>query len=79
MYKRQEHDTQLIRKAIRSGDVSQLKEICETVKRCGALEYTQKAAENAYNEAKKCLEILPDSPHKAALLGLAKLAVDRNK
>jgi len=74
-----ENETALIRKAIRSGDISQLNEICETVKRCGALDYTQKAAENAYQEACKCLEVLPDSPHKAALYGLAKLAVQRNK
>ncbi|MFT5717792.1 MAG: octaprenyl-diphosphate synthase [Oleiphilaceae bacterium] len=74
-----ESDATLIRKAIRSGDVSKLKEICDAVKRCGALEYTQKAAENAYTDAHKCLEILPESPHKAALLGLAKLAINRNK
>jgi hypothetical protein len=33
----------------------------------------------AYNDAHKCLETLPASPHKTALLGLAKLAVNRNK
>lgn len=69
----------LIRKAIRSGDISQLSEICEAVKRSGALEYTQKAAEKAYNDANKCLEVLPTSPHKSALQGLAKLAINRNK
>jgi len=74
-----ESDSTLIRKAIRSGDISQLKAICEAVKRCGALEYTKKAAESAYNEASKCLKILPESPHKTALLGLAKLAINRNK
>lgn len=74
-----ESEATLIRKAIRSGDISQLQAICASVKRCGALEYTQQAAENAYNEAIKCLKTLPESPHKTALFGLARLAINRNK
>ena len=74
-----ETDPALIRKAMRRGDISQLSQICEAVKRCGALEYTQKAAKNAYNEAYNCLRELPESPHKSALIGLAELAINRNK
>jgi len=74
-----EADATLIRKAIRGGDSSQLGKICEVVKHSGALDYTEDAARQAYQKACNCLEVLPDSPYKQALAGLAKLAVDRNK
>ncbi len=73
-----EEQRTLIRKAIRSGDASQLDAICEAVKACGALDYTHQCAMNAYQKACASLDALPDSEYKDILAGLAKLAVDRN-
>jgi len=72
-------DTNLIRKAIRQGDASQLDVICAAVERSGALDYTKKAAQNAYKKACECLEVLPESIYKSALYALAEVAVNRNK
>jgi octaprenyl-diphosphate synthase len=74
-----EDERTLIRKAIRSGDSSQLEAICQAVSRSGALQYTQNAAQTACNRALDCLNALPESPYREALAALAKLAVDRNK
>mgnify|MGYP000299989236 CR=1 FL=1 len=74
-----EQESKLIRKAIRNGDSSQLEAICQTVSSSGALAYTQRAAEDAYNKACSCLEILPPSIYKDALAGLAKLSIERQK
>jgi octaprenyl-diphosphate synthase len=46
-----DEERQLIRKAIRSGDASQLDAICIAVKESGALDYTRNAAETAYQKA----------------------------
>ncbi len=74
-----ESDRTLIRKAIRSGDASHLDDICEAVKRSGALEYTQLKANESHQKACQSLAEIPDSTFKDALLGLAHLAVDRDK
>jgi len=72
-------DSNLIRKAIRQGDISQLDEICASVERSGALDYTKQAAHNAYKEACDCLVLLPESIYKNALYALAEAAINRNK
>lgn len=69
----------LIRKAIRSGDTTRLDEICAAVVNSGALAYTEAAARLCYDKACACIATLPQSVYKDALLGLAKLAVERNK
>lgn len=74
-----EAESKLIRKAIRSGDTSQLDAVCSAVISAGALEYTEKAAKICYVKACNYLAPLPDSIYKEALLGLAKLAIYRNK
>jgi octaprenyl-diphosphate synthase len=74
-----EDERKLIRKAIRNGDASQLEGICAAVKNSGALDYTKKQAESAYEKACKCLDTLPESEYKDALAGLAKLAIQRDK
>jgi octaprenyl-diphosphate synthase len=74
-----EEERQLIRKAIRSGDASQLEAICEAVQNSGALDYTKQQAEQAYEKACQSLNALPDSEYKEALAGLARLAVQRDK
>lgn len=74
-----EEDVQLIRKAIRSGDASNLTQICDAVKRTGALEYTREAAQQAHQKALQCLAQINDSPYKEALKGVSHLAIERNK
>jgi len=69
----------LIRKAIRSGDTSRLDEICSAVVNSGALAYTEAAARKCYDNACAYIATLPESLYKEALLGLAKLAIERNK
>lgn len=69
----------LIRKAIRSGDTSRLDEICSAVVNSGALAYTEAAALRCYDNACAYIATLPQSVYKDALLGLAKLAIERNK
>ncbi len=69
----------LIRKAIRSGDATHLDAICEAVISSGALAYTENAARNCYTKACQSIALLPESRYKEALLGLAKLAIERNK
>ena len=69
----------LIRKAIRSGDTTRLDEICTAVVNSGALAYTEAAARLCYDKACASIAALPHSRYKDALLGLAKLAVERNK
>ncbi len=74
-----EEERNLIRKSIRNGDASRLDDICTAVVRSGALAYTENAAKVSYNKACKSLDCLPNSIYKEALLGLAKLAIYRNK
>jgi|TARA_R110002049_G_scaffold68113_2_gene176703 octaprenyl-diphosphate synthase len=74
-----ETERKLIRKAIRSGDTSQLDAVCSAVVNSGALKYTEDAAKKCYEKACHSLTQLPDSVYKEALFGLAKLAIHRNK
>ena len=74
-----QEERNLIRKSIRNGDATQLDDICTAVARSGALAYTENAAKVSYNKACKSLDCLPNSIYKEALLGLAKLAIYRNK
>jgi octaprenyl-diphosphate synthase len=50
----------------------------QAIQESGALEYTQKMAENEALLAKNALAFLPDSPSKTSLLALADYAVARN-
>mgnify|MGYP000403183882 CR=1 FL=1 len=74
-----ETDRKLIRKAIRSGETAKLDQICQIVKACGALDYTQEAALRCQRAALTSLNVVPDSEYKKALIGLANLAVSRDK
>ena len=74
-----EQEATLIRKAIRKGDSSALKEICAAVTHSGALEYTRQAAVKEALIARNCLDLLSDSPYKVALQGLTRIAVERDK
>ena len=74
-----EAERKLIRTAIRNGDTSKINDICKAVTNSGALSYTENAAKSCYQKAVDSLSPLPDSNFKEALLGLAKLAIYRNK
>jgi octaprenyl-diphosphate synthase len=74
-----EEQSKLIRKAIRTGDTARLEEICEAVIHSGALAYTEAAARKCYEKACAKISELTPSIYKEALLGLARLAIERNK
>ena len=69
----------LIRSAIRKGDSSKINEIVEIVTSTGALDYTQRAAEDCMNKAIEAARQLGQNEYTDALVHLAKLSVNRNK
>ncbi|MEX0605233.1 MAG: polyprenyl synthetase family protein [Marinobacter sp.] len=70
-------ERKLIRTAIRQGGLKDLPAILAIVERSGAINYTLELAQEHATKAGKCLESLPDSPHKQALGLLTELAVAR--
>jgi len=69
----------LIRDAIEHGNgMDNLDAILEAMKQTGSLTYTQKKAEEEADKAIKALSVIPDSPHKQALISLAHIAANRN-
>ncbi|HET8708392.1 MAG TPA: octaprenyl diphosphate synthase [Pseudomonadales bacterium] len=68
----------MIRDAIRTGGLQHLQQITEIVKQTGALDYSLKIANEQAEEAVAALQIMPDSPYRKALEGLARLAVNRS-
>ncbi|MEG0279316.1 MAG: octaprenyl diphosphate synthase [Morganella sp. (in: enterobacteria)] len=72
-------ESALIRQAIEQGNGRHLLEsVLSTMKRCGSLTYTYNRAEEEADKAIAALSLLPDSPYKAALAGLAHIAVRRS-
>ncbi|PHM45195.1 geranyltranstransferase [Xenorhabdus mauleonii] len=68
----------LIRNAIEKGNGRHLLDtVLATMKQCGSLEYTRQRAEEEADKAISALQVLDDSPYKAALVGLAHVAVQR--
>lgn len=70
-------EQQLIRQAIRKGGLDKLPAILEIVNRSGALEYTMAKAREQASLATACLDTLPQSGHKEALVLLTEMAVAR--
>ena len=69
----------LIRGAIEQGNGRHLLDaVLETMATCGSLEWTQKRAEEEADKAIAALQILPDTPWREALIGLAHIAVQRD-
>ena len=69
----------MIRKAIVEGNGRHLlTDVLEIMQSCGSLEWTQKRAEEEAGKAISALKILPESPWRRALEGLAHLAVQRD-
>jgi octaprenyl-diphosphate synthase len=71
-------DCELIRASIEHGEVSKLPAIMQIVRRTGALETTREAAREEAQRARQCLQALPDSAHRDALLELCVRSVDRS-
>ncbi|OUR85240.1 octaprenyl diphosphate synthase [Marinomonas sp. 42_23_T18] len=66
-----------VRSAIETGGLEQLDAIITDVQACGAIEYTQKAAQEQAQLAIDALAPLHDSVYKTALIDLAKVSVNR--
>jgi octaprenyl-diphosphate synthase len=52
--------------------------ILAVMKSTKSIEYTKELAVAESNKAKEAAMVLPDSPYKEALLGLAEIAVNRS-
>lgn len=71
--------SQMIRTAIEQGNGRHLLDrVLSVMNACGSLEYTQQRAEQEANKAINAISCLPESPYKKALVGLARLSVQRN-
>ncbi|CAI1767250.1 octaprenyl diphosphate synthase [Serratia proteamaculans] len=69
----------MIRGAIEQGNGRHLLEpVLQAMQQCGSLEYTRQRAEEEADKAIAALQVLPESAHRAALEGLAHLAVQRD-
>ena len=67
----------LVRKAIQKGGIEDLESIREAVEASGSLEYTAKLARDYVARAIKCLDALPASEYRDALVELSEFAVAR--
>ncbi|MEP1213589.1 MAG: octaprenyl diphosphate synthase [Marinobacter sp.] len=77
MAKASDDEKQLIRRAIRKGGLDDLPRILQIVNQSGALEYTMEKAREQAALAAACLEAIPESGHKEALVMLTEIAVAR--
>ncbi len=68
----------LIRHAIEQGEIEGLPEIVRIVRETGALESTRAAAQKEAHNARKCLESLPESAARTALIDLCLRSVHRS-
>lgn len=73
-----ERQRQLVRSCIENGDEQHFDEILAAITQSGAIEYTQRKAEQAAAEASAAISSLPASEFKSSLLQLPAFAVDRN-
>lgn len=74
-----EDQVALIRRVIEQGNGREyLDEVLTTLAQTDALNFTLNKAKEESIKAIDCLNILPESEYKNALIGLARLAVDRN-
>lgn len=72
-----EQDRLMIRQAIRKGGLNEVERICALVRDNGALDYAIRMAHEQASLAAQCLNCLPDSPARDALLTLTEMAVSR--
>ena len=70
-------EAQIIRQAIEQGGLQQIDLVTRTIESTGALDYTSRLAAKEAELAITSLPMLPESPARDALIGLAKFAVNR--
>lgn len=71
---------QLLSRSLLADELDQqtLQDVIDIVGSSGALEYTRQLAEQEANAARECLQALPESEYRKALLDLVDFAVDRS-
>lgn len=78
MWHSEPQTAELIANAITDGDgLAYLDTILTAMKNVGSIEYTQHKALHEAQKAIDALSVIPESPYKNALIGLAHLSVDR--
>jgi octaprenyl-diphosphate synthase len=70
-------EARVIREAIEQGGLEYIDIVTRTIESTGALDYTARLASDEADRAIASLAVLPESPAKKALLGLARFAVSR--
>lgn len=70
-------EVQIIRNAIEQGGLEQIDIITHAIESTGALDYTSRLAAQEAEQAIASLPMLPESPARDALIGLARFAVNR--
>jgi len=73
-----EGDAQIIIDAIKEGDRNAFNDVYKIVQATGAIEYTEKRAEEEARKAINALALIADSPYKQAMIQLAIFSVQRN-
>jgi octaprenyl-diphosphate synthase len=68
---------QLLRSAIEQGGLDRIGEVVAAIESTGANAYTARKAEDEARCAAEALAAIPESPHKQALLDLARFSVHR--
>lgn len=70
-----------VQAVIERGEIDEVsrKEILDLVRRNGCLEKARELAEAYALKAQECLEVVPDSRHKDALMALAYYVIERNR
>ena len=71
-------ERELLRAAVRDGEVERLAEIIDVIRRTGALEATREAAQREVDLARRNLDHLPEGRARAALLELSARVVKRS-
>jgi len=71
-------EREMLREAIRTGEVERLNQIIDVVRRTGAIEATRDAAEDEIARARANLDVLPAGRARDALLELCSRAVHRS-
>ncbi|HAO31579.1 MAG TPA: octaprenyl diphosphate synthase, partial [Candidatus Competibacteraceae bacterium] len=70
-------EIRLIRSAIEQGGLEHIEIVTRTIESTGALDYTSRLAAKEADRAIAHLPMLPESPARDALIGLARFAVNR--
>ena len=69
---------EIVRETILNGGYDNLDKVMQAIEATGALDYTRGLAKSEADKAIAYLELLPDSPHKEAMISLAHFAVERS-